>query len=186
MTLTKSFLSKGALVWGCRYAGTIKCTGFQKSGDEVAEVQAEFHPLVAGEKPPKGVLSWVGQPAPGQDPPAFEARLYDVLFRTASVAETGDDWLSDLNPGSLTVVSGALGTPRLAAAPVGSRCVLISSTLTNTAYILISDDAKPDCVKGSRLLAVFCTVKGHSAQLSFCMLSYVILHVGKMFCLVIC
>jgi glutaminyl-tRNA synthetase len=69
----------------------------------------------------QGVLSWVGQPAVGQEPPSFEARLYDVLFKTASVAETGDDWLSDLNPDSLTVVSGALATQRLAAAPPGSR-----------------------------------------------------------------
>ncbi len=67
------------------------------------------------------MLSWVGQPAPGRDPPAFEAQLYDVLFRTATVADTGDDWLEDLNPASLSVVRGALATPALAAAGVGTR-----------------------------------------------------------------
>ena len=69
----------------------------------------------------QGVLSWVGRPAPDQEPHSFEARLYDVLFKTASVAETGDDWLEDLNPESLTVVKGALATPTLAAAKAGSR-----------------------------------------------------------------
>lgn len=69
----------------------------------------------------QGVLSWVGQPAPGRDPPGFEARLYDVLFRTPTVADTGDDWLEDLNPESLSVVPGALATPALAAAGIGAR-----------------------------------------------------------------
>lgn len=35
-----------------------------------------------GEKPPKGVVHWVGQPTPGQQPARFEARLYDRLFST--------------------------------------------------------------------------------------------------------
>jgi hypothetical protein len=70
----------------------------------------------------QGVLSWVGGPAPGIEPPTFEARLYDVLFKTASVAETGDAWLEDLNPDSLIVVRGALATPPLAAAKPGARC----------------------------------------------------------------
>ena len=30
----------------------------------------------------QGVLHWVGQPRPGQDPAQFEARLYDRLFST--------------------------------------------------------------------------------------------------------
>lgn len=30
----------------------------------------------------QGVLHWVGQPKPGQEPPQFEARLYDRLFTT--------------------------------------------------------------------------------------------------------
>ena len=71
----------------------------------------------------QGVLSWVGQAVPGQEPPRFEARLYDKLFKTSSVAETGDDWLEDLNPQSLTTVEGALATPRLAAAKAGDKCV---------------------------------------------------------------
>ena len=30
----------------------------------------------------EGVLHWVGQPEPGQEPARFEARLYDRLFTT--------------------------------------------------------------------------------------------------------
>jgi len=70
---------------------------------------------------PQGVLNWVGQWAPGREPEAFEARLYDVLFRSE---EPGDeeDWLGDLNAGNLEVVTDALATPGLAKAAVGDRC----------------------------------------------------------------
>ena len=71
----------------------------------------------------QGVLSWVGQTEPGREPPRFEARLYDKLFKTSCVADTGDDWLDDLNPNSLTTMEGALATPRLAAAKAGDKCV---------------------------------------------------------------
>lgn len=30
----------------------------------------------------QGVLHWVGQPRPGQEPARFQARLYDRLFST--------------------------------------------------------------------------------------------------------
>ena len=69
----------------------------------------------------QGVLSWVGQATPGREPPCFEARLYDRLFNTASVADTGEDWLEDLNPESLIAVKGAMATPKLAAAAIGDK-----------------------------------------------------------------
>ena len=70
--------------------------------------------------PVQGVLNWVGQPRPGQEPPRFEARLYDVLFTTENPA-LEDDWLSHLNPESLVVINSAMATPVLAAASVSSR-----------------------------------------------------------------
>ena len=69
----------------------------------------------------QGVLSWVGQPQPGQDPPSFEARLYDVLFKSPEPAGLGDAWLQDLNPQSEVVLTGALASPPLAAAQPGDR-----------------------------------------------------------------
>ena len=70
----------------------------------------------------QGVLNWVAQPRPGQEPPSFEARLYDVLFCSQNPA-AADDWLADLNPHSLEVVTGAYANPVLAAAAMGDRWV---------------------------------------------------------------
>ena len=69
----------------------------------------------------QGVLSWVGQPRPGQEPPRFEARLYDVLFKSLEPADLGDAWLQDLNPDSEVVLRGAFASPPLAAAKPGDR-----------------------------------------------------------------
>ena len=73
----------------CRYAYPITCTGFttDPASGRVLEVQATYDPDYAAKgKPPKGVLNWVGQPAPGQEPPRLEARLYDVLFKSQNPA----------------------------------------------------------------------------------------------------
>ena len=76
------------------------------------------------------MLNWVGQPKPGVEPPAFEARLYDVLFNSPSPGGL-DNWLEDLNPESLQVVQGAYASPQLAAAKPGDRqapgCVSMAS-----------------------------------------------------------
>ena len=52
----------------------------------------------------QGVLSWVAQPQPGRDPPRFEARLYDTLFKSEDPSSLDTDWLQDLNPESETVL----------------------------------------------------------------------------------
>lgn len=102
-----------------RYAYPITCTGFTKGPDgSVVEVQVEYEKEFAGKKPPKGVLNWVGQPAPGQEPPLIEARLYDQLFSSATLPE---EWLEDLNEESLTIVSGAYASPQLAASKPGDK-----------------------------------------------------------------
>jgi glutaminyl-tRNA synthetase len=103
-----------------RYAYPITCTDYTvdpTSGD-VVEVHATYDPEYAGKKPPKGVLNWVGQPAPGKQPPTFEARLYSTLFKSANIT---DDWLGDLNPESLVKLNGCFCTDRLASAKVGQR-----------------------------------------------------------------
>lgn len=38
------------------------------------EVEADLGYASSGRKPPKGVLNWVGQPQPGQEPLQFEVR----------------------------------------------------------------------------------------------------------------
>ena len=54
----------------------IKCTGFTKDPvtGRVVEVQAEADLAPAGKKPPKGILNWVAQPTPGQEPERAEVR----------------------------------------------------------------------------------------------------------------
>lgn len=56
-------------------------------------MQATYDPDFSTKKPPKGVLNWVGQPAAGVEPPTFEARLYDVLFKSQNPAsQVGVGW----------------------------------------------------------------------------------------------
>jgi glutaminyl-tRNA synthetase len=61
-----------------RYAYPITVTGYSTAADgSISEVQAEADlSFVAGggKKPPKGVLNWVAQPQPGQDPERAEVR----------------------------------------------------------------------------------------------------------------
>lgn len=106
-----------------RYAYPVTCTGVRKGADgRVEEVTCEYHPdwKAQGMKPPKGVLHWVAQPAPGVEPPKLEARLYDVLFKSEDVNALGDAWLNDLNPES-EVVTWGFASKVLAEAAVGDK-----------------------------------------------------------------
>ncbi len=132
-----------------RYAYPITCTGFTRGPNgAVAEVQAEadLEFAAAGRKPPKGVLNWVGQPAPGQKPPKFEARLYDNLFSSPNPPE---DWLSDLNPESVSVISGAYATPALAAAAVGDRF-----QLERLGYFAVDLESRPGAMVLNRTVTL--------------------------------
>lgn len=79
----------------------------------ICEYDPQFHS--SGKKPPKGVLNWVGQPRPGEEPVKIEARLYNLLFTTET---PGDTWLQEINPESEVIVRGAMGNPTLASAKV--------------------------------------------------------------------
>ncbi len=122
-----------------RYAYPITATGFTRDAatGRVDEVQAtvDLKYVAAGRKPPKGVLNWVAAPAAGPPPPTFEARLYAPLFRSASPPE---DWLSDIDPASLTVLRGCLATARLAAAAVGDVF-----QLERLGYFCVDPDSRP-------------------------------------------
>lgn len=140
-----------------RYAYPITCTGFSTnpSSGEVTEVRVEYQADFSGQKPPKGVLNWVGQPSPGATPPTFEARLFDTLFKSASLA---DDWLADLNPESRVVVKGCYATPHLAAATVGERF-----QLERLGYFCVDPDTAS---AGSLVLNRTVTLKDSYAQAS--------------------
>eukprot|EP00201_Polytomella_parva_P009891 CAMPEP_0175064682 /NCGR_PEP_ID=MMETSP0052_2-20121109/15477_1 /TAXON_ID=51329 ORGANISM="Polytomella parva, Strain SAG 63-3" /NCGR_SAMPLE_ID=MMETSP0052_2 /ASSEMBLY_ACC=CAM_ASM_000194 /LENGTH=850 /DNA_ID=CAMNT_0016331077 /DNA_START=254 /DNA_END=2806 /DNA_ORIENTATION=- len=91
-----------------RYGYPITVTGVKKDNKgEVVELEAEYDPDFKGKKPPKGVLNWVAQPAPGVEPSTFEARLYDLLFNAEDPAAM-EDWLEHVNQSSLEVLTGCL------------------------------------------------------------------------------
>ena len=103
----------------CRYAYPVTCTGFttDPATGHVTEVQATYEQDF--KKPPKGVLNWVGQPAPGHTPPTFEARLYDVLFKSQSPASqvgapatAASDVLQEQQQGRYGCAGGAEGLGR--------------------------------------------------------------------------
>ena len=97
----------------CRYGHVVKCTGFSKdSKGNVTEVTVEKDASYEGKKPPKGVIHWVAQPKPGQDPEPMEVRLYSMLFKSPE-PDSLDDYLEDLDTDSLEIIKGAYGTAPL-------------------------------------------------------------------------
>ena len=102
------------------------------------------------------MLNWVGQPAPGQAPPSFEARLYGVLFTSQSPGGV-EDWLEDLNPASVEVVRGAYANPVLAQAAAGERF-----QLERLGYFCVD----PDSRAGALVLARTVTLKESVAKVA--------------------
>ena len=77
----------------CRYAYTITCTGFKKDASgKVVELTAEADLNPAGKKPPKGVLNWVAQPTPGQEPLKMEVHSNNS---GRGLGGTGDSWIRE-------------------------------------------------------------------------------------------
>ncbi len=96
----------------------VRCTGCKKDGNgNVTEVYAEYDPLTRGGNTPdgrkiKGTIHW----ADAKTAIDAEIRLYDSLF-TVPDPEAGD-FLAELNPDSLKVLTGCKVEPALAKAEV--------------------------------------------------------------------
>ncbi len=107
-----------------RWAYLITCTGVVKDDDgRVVEVRCTYDPATRGGNAPdgrrvKGTIHWVS----ARHALAAEVRLYDRLFSDPDpeAAESGDDFLANLNPESLEVVEARL-EPSLAGADAGER-----------------------------------------------------------------
>lgn len=88
-------------------AYVVKCTGCRKDADgQVAEVFAEYDPATRGGNTPdgrkvKGTIHWVDSRTAAD----AEVRIYTSLFAVPN-PEDGDDFLVNLNPDSLEVLSG--------------------------------------------------------------------------------
>ena len=127
-----------------RLRGTyfITCVGVVKdpSTGEVVELRCTHDPATRTGSAPDGrkvksTIHWVSA-AHALD---AEVRLYDRLFRSEN-PEAGDgSYLDDLNPGSLTVITGCKIDPGLAGAPPGQRV-----QFERLGYFCVDPDSGPD------------------------------------------
>jgi glutaminyl-tRNA synthetase len=106
-----------------KYGHVIECTGATKDANgKVTEVLATLIPDTKSGTPGsdavkvKGVITWVGV----NDAVQAEVRLYDRLFTEAHPEADGKDFLENLNPNSLSVVT-AYVEPSLASVEAGQR-----------------------------------------------------------------
>jgi len=106
-----------------KYGHVIECVGATRDADgNITEVQAKLIPDTKSGTPGsdaikvKGVITWVGV----NDAVQAEVRLYDRLFTEAHPEADGKDFLENLNPNSLSVVT-AYVEPSLASVEAGQR-----------------------------------------------------------------
>ncbi|KAL9255172.1 Glutamine--tRNA ligase-like protein [Drosera capensis] len=121
-----------------KYAFPIKCTDVIKGDDNetVLEIRAEYD---KEKKKHKGVLHWVAEPSAGISPLKVEVRLFETLFLSENPANLGDDWLSDLNPHSKSVIRDAYAVPSLRNASVGD-----SFQFERLGFFVVDKDSTPD------------------------------------------
>lgn len=104
-----------------RYAYFITCQEVVKNASgEVVEIRCTYDPATRGGDAPDGrkvkaTMHWVS----AEHAVPCEVRLYDHLFSVPDPDE-GGDWLANLNPSSLNVVTGHL-EPSVVGASAGSR-----------------------------------------------------------------
>ena len=106
-----------------KYGYVVKCTGFVKdTNGKVTEVHAEYFPEsksgtpTSGNFKAKGVITWVA----AADSLTAEVRIYDRLFNDAQPDAGGKDFIENLNPNSLKVVT-AFVEPSLANAKADDK-----------------------------------------------------------------
>jgi glutaminyl-tRNA synthetase len=105
-----------------RGAYFVTCTGVEKNErGEVIGLRCTYDPATRGGDAPDGrkvkaTLHWVSA-AYALD---VEARLYDRLFKSETPGSDGD-YLADLNPASLEVLTSCKVEPSVAGAPAGTR-----------------------------------------------------------------
>ena len=123
-----------------RYAYFVTCHEVVKDGSgEIVELRCTYDPATRGGDAPDGrkvkaTRHWVS----AADAVAAEVRLYDHLFTTESPGADGD-FIADLNPASLEVVTGALVEPSLAGLAAGERV-----QFERLGYFAVDPDATPD------------------------------------------
>ena len=123
-----------------RYGYFIKCTDFVTGPDgQVEEVHCTFDPATRGGNAPdgrkvKGTIHWVAADSALQ----AEVRLYDKLFTVQAPGADGVDFLTQINPDSLKVVTGFL-EPALGEAKPGD-----SVQFERIGYFACDPDSGPE------------------------------------------
>ena len=123
-----------------RSAYFITCTGVTKDASgNMVELRATYDPQTRGGdapdgRKPKATLHWVS----AEHAIDCEVRLYDRLFRSENPEASGD-FLADLNPESLKVVTHAKLEPSIRGAAVLSRY-----QFERLGYFCVDADSAPD------------------------------------------
>ena len=107
-----------------KHAYLVKCEDVVKdAAGNVVELRCTYDPASRGGTSPdgrkvQGTLQWVSAAHAAK----VEVRLYDNLFRVPFPEEGVEDFLENLNPDSLEVITDALVEPGLAQVAPGYRC----------------------------------------------------------------
>jgi len=122
-----------------RNAYIVRCTGVVKDGTgEIINLRCTHDPDTLGKNPTdrkvKGVIHWVSAP----HAVAVEVRLYDRLFAVPEPGAGGRDFLADLNPDSLQVLTHCFLEPSLATAGPGDRF-----QFEREGYFVVDPDSRP-------------------------------------------
>jgi len=123
-----------------KHAYYIKCESYTKdSSGKITEIICTYdHATRGGDSPDgrkvKGTLQWVS--APHAAP--LEVRLYEHLF-TGDETEKGNDFVSNVNPDSLKVITGAFGEPCLGKVSEGNTFQFM-----RTGYFCADKDSSPE------------------------------------------
>jgi glutaminyl-tRNA synthetase len=136
-----------------RYGYFITCTNVVKNdAGEIVEVHCTYDPATRGGNAPDGrkvksTIHWVSAAHAVE----AEVRVYETLFAKENPddAPEGEDFIANLNPHSLEVVSKAKLEPSLASAPVGK-----GYQFERLGYFCVDPDSKPGAPVFSRTVAL--------------------------------
>jgi glutaminyl-tRNA synthetase len=133
-----------------RHAYIVTCTSVEKDENgDITRVHCTHDPstrggaAAPGEKV-DGTIHWVSQAGAVE----VEVRLYDRLFTSENPGEGDKDFLEDMNPNSLTVLT-AKAEPSVGAAKPGDRF-----QLERVGFFVSDEDTKPGAVVLNRVVAL--------------------------------
>jgi glutaminyl-tRNA synthetase len=133
-----------------RHAYIVTCTSVEKNDKgEVVRVHCTHDPATRGGNAPAGervdgTIHWV----PSEKAVDVEVRLYDRLFVSENPGDGDVDFLTELNPASLSVLK-AKAEPSLATAQAGDRF-----QLERVGFFVVDADTKPGAVVLNRTVAL--------------------------------